>query len=172
MRLFILLSVFPIMIGCKAIMPQSETSVAVAEPVTAPVEDELPVVTDEPFIALQDGDYIVNGSAHPYDAGDVYEIDGNNYRRAVWEEGVVTIEVGTFEYEHTSLDHRIIFTVTEWIPSSCGYDLQSFDVRYQLRDEKSSNSDLVAIDNDNVNKGYGWNMDVQWAEDNLTQGCL
>lgn len=156
-------------------------------------KDAAAVVKPEPIIvgrvnpAMMDaGDYVLGGSAHAYNYGDVIEVENNTYKRAHWLNGDVVIEEGTFSLRQ-ELDIQIMgeteadihtytnyiqFTPSSYLPNNCGYSLDMYEENYVYTENGSVETQWVDVGDDNFHQAFGWVWDPDWAEVNLNQECL
>ncbi len=146
-----------------------------------------PTVTGyEEIVPMQDGDFVMGGSAHPVNGGDIIIVSGSNYVYLHWANGELVKEEGTVDYrqdlqiveqpedqaDYHIYTNKMIFTPQSYTPSNCGYSFDSYEKDYSPRDNNGHQAFMFDIGQDWYQEAIGWPLDEAWADANLTPECL
>ena len=152
--------------------------------------NEYTIIGEEVLVELETGTYVYDGSAHPTLFGNVMDAISGAYKLAIWENGNVKIEEGTYSFKTIkevddinytiTYFHKIVYQPTRYNPSSCGYSLDSYEKDYFWT---SNGADMTtqwississSLYDYEYNQAVGWptNLTPDYVESNLNPTCL
>lgn len=140
------------------------------------------------LVDVENGNYILGGSAHPTLYGDSVDYLDGSYKAAHWVNSLVVIEQGTVDFiERVVHDHDLqtstysyhaVFTPTSYNPSNCGYSMAQYEMPYSWQANGSILTQYFALvtTSNIVADGFTQTVDFpytpDYAESNLTPTCL
>ena len=141
---------------------------------------------------ISEGEYVIGGSAHPFNGGDILEVTGGTYKKLHWVNGDLIVEHGQISTEqeitttqdgdikYITYKNYIVYQPTSYEPSNCNYSMDSYRDEFEAipscsvvsGQSQCFDTHFIMVNQVKYHMTFDWPLDYDWSQSNLNEVCL